>query len=160
MPSEHQSRDRAQPDERLTQWVGFSHSGQRYAVRARQLVGVVRGDSVTAVPQSDERFAGVLAWRGELLPVLRTECVLGPPTVPSDAILLLDCRGQTLALPVEKVSGAMDLTGDDALEEAQVPAGTPPHFPAVRRMGETLVAILDPDGLCDRHGALSAALVP
>jgi chemotaxis signal transduction protein len=120
---------------------------------------VLREARVTAVPQADQRLAGVLAWRGELLPVLRTECVLGPSTVPSDAILLLDCRGRTLALPVEKVSGAMDLPDDDVLDSAQAPTGTPLHFPAVRLVKETLVAILDPDGLCDGHGALSSSLV-
>ncbi|MBM4226932.1 MAG: chemotaxis protein CheW [Gammaproteobacteria bacterium] len=159
MPSEYEWRESAQPDARPGQWVGFSHAGQHYAVRARQLLGVLREASITAVPQGDERLAGVLAWRGDVLPVLKTECVLGPPTVPSDAILLLECRGRTLALPVEKVSGAIDLPDDDVLDSAQAPTGTPQHFPAVRLVEETLVAILEPDGLCDGHGALSPALL-
>jgi len=156
MPSERNSPRHAAAGARPTRWVGFVHGEQHYAIQARQLAGVLSHARVTAVPGADERLAGVLAHRGELLPVLKTERILGQDATHCDAILLLNCRGSTMALPVKKILGALELPGDDPTHAEQAPAGTPPCFPGVRLMGDAVVVIFDPDGLCAPDGTLLA----
>jgi len=154
MPSEHDAAQHAVACDRSSRWVSFLQGEQHYAIEARQLAGVLGESRITAVPGTDERIVGVLAHRGELLPVLKTERFLGQGAAHSGAILLLNCRGSTMALPVQKILGALELPEGESTHAEQAPVGTPAYFPGVRLVGEAVIVIFDPEGLCAPDGTL------
>lgn len=135
-------------------WVGFVHAGQRYAVDARHVLGVLQDLTVTSVPGAHDALLGVAPFRGEVVPVIETSRILDGGVQPCGNTFVLSCHGHKLALPVEKVLGALDLPAGEGLVDDLRLTGKHPYFSGVRLLDDALVVILAPDGLCDVDGKL------
>jgi purine-binding chemotaxis protein CheW len=133
--------------------VSFNIAGQRAAIKAGEVVEVVRAVLPTAVKHGPAILDGVINLRGQLVPVFSVAARLGfesRPADPADHFVVARAGARTVALRV-----------DGQAELLQLPEE------AVERTGEVLVTGSPiaglarlPDGVllvCDLTGFLSEA---
>lgn len=123
-------------------WVSFEHGGQRYAIRARQIMGVLNRVEITPMRGAPEGVLGIVAVDDELVPVLETSRVLDRMGARGfGATLVLNCQGLPIGLPIEILSEPFDLAADEAgqLESASGLA----RFLSRKKIDEAICFLLD-----------------
>lgn len=65
------------PAQESIEVLGFTISGERYAIESRFVFAVFRLEHLTLVPAADPPLVGLTAWRGELLTLLDLRVVTG-----------------------------------------------------------------------------------
>ncbi|MDF1564379.1 MAG: chemotaxis protein CheW [Deltaproteobacteria bacterium] len=120
-----------------------------FAIDARALREVLPAQPLTHLPDLPPWISGVIQLRSEILSVIDLGVWLqveGRDT-PSHLVILEGSRG-ALALAVEEVLGLRPLYEDELIDVAEAEAG---GRPAVTRMSQDLVSILDPRILLKRE---------
>ncbi len=128
----------------------FAVGGCLCAVDLHAVERVLRAAALTRTPEAPELLAGLLHFRGRLIPVYDLKTYLGcevRPLRPEDRLLLLATGGRRAALVADQVIGVAVLGEDQGLKTA------PPLFRlggVVRGMGKldgAAVLIFDTAGL-------------
>lgn len=57
----------------------FSIANERYAVRVREVKAILRTPRLACIPSRSSALRGIIAWRGELLPIFDLAELLGHP---------------------------------------------------------------------------------
>jgi purine-binding chemotaxis protein CheW len=95
----------------LRDMIVLAVDGSRYGIELRFVMEVVRNPSVAAVPNTPEIVAGVVNWRGHVLPVFDLGRLFGrPATGPGDTAVIIGLDEAEFAV----------LAGDD-IERASIP---------------------------------------
>lgn len=98
-------------------WLLAENDAIRFAVPAEAVSEMVSGAEITDLPFSGEHVSGIFIHAGKAVPVyLDAEAGFGRP---SGDLVLLDLKGELLALPVRKIAG---FSGPADVEDA---GGTP-----------------------------------
>ena len=130
-----------------------SAGGLRVALGVAQLEEVTEGRKVVPVPVAEPAMAGVTTLRGETVPVIALDRLLGvPPGREADVFVLVRAGGIRLCIAVED---AETLARGDVMP---LPAdGAMPWARAVLRDGDSLVPLLDLEALAERLAATGRA---
>lgn len=130
-----------------------SAAGLRVALGVAQLEEVTEGRKVVPVPVAEPAMAGVTTLRGETVPVIALNRLLGvPPMREADVFVLVRAGGIRLCIAVED---AETLARGDVMPLP--PDGAMPWARAVLRDGESLVPLLDLEALAERLAATGRA---
>jgi chemotaxis signal transduction protein len=123
----------------------------RYALSARQVAGVAPSMPLIRVPGGASRVAGLIAWRGEVMPVVdfRSEVERLAAAGPEPRLLMVRVgarfRGHTVAFPVHPLMTLHRPTGDDREEAGHGPK--PPFVASFFGVAGDRVALLNLDEL-------------
>ncbi|MBK6432207.1 chemotaxis protein CheW [Candidatus Amarolinea dominans] len=135
------------------QLVVFEVGQRAYALRVEQVIEVLRMVAIAPLPDTPPWLAGMLNFRGQVIPVMDLRTRLGAPRPQPDlntpimvvttgermAGLIADVVREVISLPVAAVRAPDTLTG-----QAQVVA-------TIARVRERLVALLDLERLLLTH---------
>jgi purine-binding chemotaxis protein CheW len=143
-------------------WVlAFDLAGQVYAVPVGDVVEVVRMVAVTPVPESPPWLAGVVDYRGRVIPVVDGRARFGLPRRAPELdtpIVVVAAGGQPVGLVVDQAREVLELPERDLAPAGAGLTGAPGGaglVTAVARPGRPLVLLLDTARLA--AGAASAA---
>lgn len=82
----------------------FARGAARFALPEALARGVVPAPKITRVPSAPASVSGLLAWRGEVLPVLEP-CGEGALALLPAAVVIADAPAGPIALAVDEISG-------------------------------------------------------
>jgi purine-binding chemotaxis protein CheW len=105
----------------------FTRSGRDFAISVSAAHEVLTGEPATSVPQAPAALVGVLNFRGEVLPLVQLDTLLGMPSRPysaTDQIVVLSSEELDIGLVVDRVR---DVRAIDPTEITQCPNGGPAH---------------------------------
>jgi purine-binding chemotaxis protein CheW len=143
------ARLRARPARLEQDYCVFTRSGRDFAVSVSAAHEVVAGKAVTQVPQAPVALIGVVNLRGEVLPLLQLDSLLGMPPQPYSAgsqIVVVSSNDVDVGLLVDRVR---DVRAIDAREITPCPTGEPGHRLCCGdwRSPTDIVAVLDAEKL-------------
>lgn len=128
--------------------VVFLLAGRRYAVEVTRVLRVERMVTLTPFPKAPEIVAGVVDYRGELVPVMNVRRRFGllerSPTA-GDQLLLLRTERRVVAFPVDTVEPARAVSAAEIAAPERVVPGLEWVRGIVRLPGEGLVFVHDID---------------
>lgn len=135
-------------------WVlTFRVEAVEHALPVRDVVEVVRMVALTPVPAASPWVAGVLNYRGRVVPVVDTRTRLGRPRRepdPSTPIVVIEAGAAAAGLIVDEALDVLPLpaTSVEPAGGSEQAYGPVAH---VARTGERLILLLDAAGLCAEH---------
>jgi len=132
--------------------------GGRYAFDAALVAEVVRLGPLTRLPAAPPFLPGVFTHRGEVLPVLDVNALLGRPPVPlrgATRAAIVRSGRWTVAVVAEAVEGLVAATGFEA--PPAEPSGPGEFLSAVARDARGELAVLDLARLVEAARARSVA---
>ena len=114
------------PTGSVWQCVVFRLEGQRYALDLSQVERVVSMVAVSPLPKTPAVVAGVINYRGSVVPVLDLRPRFGFPRHESgltDHLLLGRTARRMLALPVDEVLGVTEVAVEDTIAPSTLVPG-------------------------------------
>ena len=106
----------------------FARSGRDFAVSVSAAHEVLAGEAATPVPQAPAALVGVLNLRGEVLPLVQLDSLLGMPARPyavgNQIVVVSSAAIGDVGLVVDRVR---DVRSIDPKEVAACPTGEPGH---------------------------------
>lgn len=130
--------------------VGFRVDGREHALPAANVVEVVRMVASTPLPEAPDWVAGVINFRGRVIPLVDVRARLGAP--PRDAhlatpIIVVAAGDSTAGMVVDEVVEVLTVSGGgwSPLEAGGTPGSA---VAGVTRAGDRLIVVLDPERLC------------
>lgn len=131
--------------------VEFALGGERYAIGADTVREIVTGAVMTSLPAASARLSGMMALRGEWIPVLHLAHWLNPGSARqpgSTTTLVLDQVANLMAINVDHVLGIQDVALSDLMDLPRTYAhGDAQRFSHVYSSDGHPVAIINPDQL-------------
>ncbi len=127
----------------------FALDREEYGIPVTQVREVIRVHDITRVPQVPAHIRGVTNLRGRILAVVEIRTRLGLPeavVTPSSRVVVVDVRGRTLGLLVDRVSQVTKVPADSVTPppEEVVTAETD-FLTGVARWDSRLIMLLDLD---------------
>lgn len=138
-------------------YLQFQLGEDRYALAAREVVEVLPLRRLKQIPEAPQWVAGLLAHRGQMIPVLDlSHRVLGRPalTRSSTRLVLVHFAVQpgrpaaVLGLILEQASNTLRLP-DEAFQASGLEAAQPAYLGPVQEHGTRLIQRIEVDGLLD-----------
>ncbi len=123
--------------------------GRLFGIDTRQIREVLGPRKVQSVPLAPAFLAGILAYRGEVLPAVDLRCLLGlPPHPEKGSLLVLDGGGTPFGLLVDRVGGVVEVEAKTlAANPITLDASSKTFFRGAYRVPEGLLVQLDADRL-------------
>lgn len=116
---------------------------EQYALPVADVLEVAELGDVTPVPGADPAVIGVRNRRGQVLPIVDLQAVLGLPRAPAlERIVIIERDGRVAGLAVETVADVERLP--DASEEADAP-----HLAGASLVDGGLVGVVDVGSVLD-----------
>ncbi len=127
--------------------------GRLFGIDTRQIREVLGLRTVQAVPLAPAFLAGILAYRGEVLPAVDLRCLLGlPPHREKGCLLVLDGGGNPFGLLVDRVGGVVEVEAKTvAANPTTLAASSKDLFRGAYRVPQGLLVQLDADRLRPQH---------
>jgi chemotaxis-related protein WspB len=140
----------------------FSLQGDRYALSVHEVVEVLPLRRCKALPEAPAWVAGLLEYRGELVPVIDLSARASgrPATELASTRLVLVCykpAGRVLGLILEKATDTLRLPAS-GFRESSVAVASAAYLGAVQHQQQGLIQRIDVDGLLPAD--VSALLFP
>ena len=129
------------------QYIVVKIDNEQFGINIKYIDNIVRLQSITRVPMSQEYFKGVINLRGEILPVMSIRRKLGlVDDVFGDKtrIIIAKVDNATVGIIVDEVKEVVTLE-DDSLENINYgnQEDITSYISAVGKKGEELISILD-----------------
>lgn len=129
------------------QYIVVKIDSEQFGINIKYIDNIVRLQSITRVPMSQEYFKGVINLRGEILPVMSIRRKLGlADDVFGDKtrIIIAKVDNATVGIIVDEVKEVVTLE-DDSLENINYgnQDDITSYISAVGKKGEELISILD-----------------
>ena len=129
------------------QYIVVKIDSEQFGINIKYIDNIVRLQSITRVPMSQEYFKGVINLRGEILPVMSIRRKLG---LADDVfgvktrIIIAKVDNATVGIIVDEVKEVVTLE-DDSLENINYgnQDDITSYISAVGKKGEELISILD-----------------
>jgi purine-binding chemotaxis protein CheW len=87
--------------------------GDRHlGINILDIVEIIRMVAINSIPESSEEIAGVVNYRGEIMPIINLWTLLGqetPKILPDMGIVVLSCEEQVFGMVVEEIRGVEDI---------------------------------------------------
>jgi purine-binding chemotaxis protein CheW len=129
----------------LNQYVAFFLGEQQYALPLTTVERVVRMVEVTPLPKAPEVVLGVIAFQGNIIPVMSMRKRFGllePETSLSDQLIVADTAVRRVALVVNSVTGVLVRTVEEVTEAEKIVPGAQ-YVEGITRLGGGIVFIHD-----------------
>ena len=100
----------------LLELIAFELAGERYAIETRFVIDLLRSAEIALLPGVEPPLLGLVAWRGELLPLLDLHRILGLTTdgaAPSRHFVVLGDDRPAFAVEVDAPLELHDLPRSD-----------------------------------------------
>jgi purine-binding chemotaxis protein CheW len=127
----------------------FALDREEYGIPVTQVREVIRVDGITRVPQVPAHIRGVTNLRGRILAVVEVRTRLGlseAVITPASRIVVVDLRGRTLGLLVDRVSQVTKVPADSvAPPPEEVVTAETDFLTGVARWESRLIMLLDLD---------------
>lgn len=131
------------------QWVLFSLGEEEYAVVATQVQEIVRGTSITPIPNMPHFVKGICHLRGKIVPILDLKNrfgIQGEADAAKARIIVAHLDAQLVGFSVDSVTGVLHIA-PSSVEE--VPASLPKvdveYIHGVAKLPNRLVLLLNLD---------------
>lgn len=129
------------------QLVTFHVHDMRIGVDIKSVVEVLALTPISRIPAAPEFLAGVIHWRGHIVPVLSLRKRLGLPPDSFDAhsrIVLTTVGNEIVGMIVDRTNAIVKTAALDVQSPARAMAGAlADFFQGVVRIGEELVMLID-----------------
>ena len=125
--------------------VVFAIDPHRFAVRAGQVLEVVRAVAVAALPSAPRVVEGVINYRGRIVPVLDIRSRFGLPERPLDPrqhFVVAEAGPRVVALRVDRAEELLSVPSE-AIEPASHTAPGSQYAEGVARLADGLIVIHD-----------------
>lgn len=137
------------PTSPVFQCVVFRLEGQRYAIDLSQVERVVSMVAVSPLPKTPAVVAGVINYRGSVVPVLDLRPRFGFPRREfrlTDHLLLARTTRRMLALPVDEVLGVNEVPVEDTFDPSTLLPGAG-YVTGIAALADGLLFIHDLEAL-------------
>ena len=88
--------------------------GDRHlGINISDIVEIIRMVAINSIPESSDEVAGVVNYRGNIMPILNLWTMLGqetPKISPEMGIVILSCEDQVFGMVAEEIRGVEDIT--------------------------------------------------
>ena len=129
------------------QYIVVKIDNEQFGINIKYIDNIVRLQSITRVPMSQEYFKGVINLRGEILPVMSIRKKLGladDTFADKTRIIIAKVDNATVGIIVDEVKEVVTLE-DDSLENINYgnQDDITSYISAVGKKGDELISILD-----------------
>jgi len=110
----------------LNQYVAFFLGEQQYALPLTTVERVVRMVEVTPLPKAPEVVLGVIAFQGNIIPVMSMRKRFGlpePGTSLTDQLIVANTATRSVALVVNSVTGVLERTTEEVTQAEKIVPG-------------------------------------
>jgi|SRR5579859_1740605 len=128
------------------QFLVFRLDDRRYALRLTQVHQVVRSVDYTPIPSAPEIVLGIIDFRGEILPLLKTGNRFGHADRPvrlEDQFIIARTARRTVALLVDEVNEVVALPSERIIAATGVIRDSVPKIQGVAQFDDGLILIHD-----------------
>jgi chemotaxis signal transduction protein len=141
------------------EYLCFLLSGEPYSLRISKIKEIMKPRELTFVPKSPPEMKGVLALRGEMIPVINLKRLLsfeqGTDSTPNDLLkprIVVVFRGENkIGLYVDGIQGVIRLNEDEFRDPSSVQGHKDHKFvQALGKLDRAFVIVLDVDEIFDR----------
>jgi purine-binding chemotaxis protein CheW len=128
------------------QIVVFALSAEEYALPIENVQEIIRYAEPRAVASPEPSIRGVISLRGRIVPVVDLALRLGLVAEPADEqkIVIVELDGGTVGVVVDDVEEVLTI---DASQLDEIPGANSDAIDAIAKLGDRLVALLNPDRL-------------
>jgi purine-binding chemotaxis protein CheW len=128
------------------QIVVFALSAEEYALPIENVQEIIRYAEPRAVASPEPSIRGLISLRGKIVPVVDLALRLGLVAEPADEqkIVIVELDGGTVGVVVDDVEEVLTI---DASQLDEVPGASSDAIDAIAKLGDRLVALLNPDRL-------------
>lgn len=137
--------------------VAFRLGGEVCAVDILAVEEVVSPERLHPIPDAPRRLLGILALRGEMVPVLDVAAALDLGDDPARGcdVLILDYAGHRVGVATDGVRGTRTLAGGALRPPPSGEGRTERFLIGVASLEEALVSLIDPDEIIAELDTLS-----
>lgn len=145
------------PEKTGKQHIGFRIHEDEFLMPMEPVREILMPPTITFVPRSDPMLEGIIALRGEIMPVLNLRRILGFPrghTVATTRVIIVRTEADGLGVIVDDITEFVWLSEAEIENVEQSVFGAP--FSGVTGTGEKMRAIIDVAKLVKRFSATGA----
>ncbi|MDG5470725.1 chemotaxis protein CheW [Jeotgalibacillus sp. ET6] len=131
-------------------YVVFASGNEEYAIKIESILSIEKDENRTPLPHLPSYMIGITSVRGDLLPVLDFEKILGQPEgneSPQAKILVLKTDNLLLALRVKEASEILDLPAASIKELGLIAYSEANYFTGIAQAGDRLITVVDPGAM-------------
>jgi purine-binding chemotaxis protein CheW len=130
-----------------TRFLILSLAGENYAVPITRLLEITASHGIHKDPNLTEMFEGKFEFRGKMIPVLNIKKVFKIPGTAGTTLLVVKSGKGVLGILVDAVTEILDTPQKPVPMPKGVVNPSMPYYSGVLRHKDTLVVLLNEDGL-------------
>ncbi|MGD7045515.1 chemotaxis protein CheW [Jeotgalibacillus proteolyticus] len=131
-------------------YVVFASGNEEYAVKIESILSIEKDEHRTPLPHLPSYMIGITNVRGDLLPVLDFEKILGQPEgneLTQAKILVLKTDNLLLALRVTEAREILDIPAASIKELGLIAYSKAKYFTGIAQAGDRLITVVDPGAM-------------
>ncbi len=128
------------------QYIVVNIGNEQYGINIQYIDNIVRNQTITRVPKTQEYYKGVINLRGEIIPVMSVRLKLGlEPDVFSDKtrIIIVKVEGATIGIIVDAVREVVTLEESDTEKISRTNDSASTYISGIGKRGDELISLLD-----------------
>lgn len=128
------------------QYIVVNIGNEQYGINIQYIDNIVRNQTITRVPKTQEYYKGVINLRGEIIPVMSVRLKLGlEPDVFSDKtrIIIVKVEGATIGIIVDAVREVVTLEESDTEKISRTNDSASIYISGIGKRGDELISLLD-----------------
>ncbi|MDD5827598.1 MAG: chemotaxis protein CheW [Lachnospira sp.] len=128
------------------QYIVVNIGNEQYGINIQYIDNIVRNQTITRVPKTQEYYKGVINLRGEIRPVMSVRLKLGlEPDVFSDKtrIIIVKVEGATIGIIVDAVREVVTLEESDTEKISRTNDSASAYISGIGKRGDELISLLD-----------------
>ncbi|MCI6163990.1 MAG: chemotaxis protein CheW [Lachnospira sp.] len=128
------------------QYIVVNIGNEQYGINIQYIDNIVRNQTITRVPKTQEYYKGVINLRGEIIPVMSVRLKLGlEPDVFSDKtrIIIVKVEGATIGIIVDAVREVVTLEESDTEKISRTNDSASAYISGIGKRGDELISLLD-----------------
>ena len=128
------------------QYIVVNIGNEQYGINIQYIDNIVRNQTITRVPKTQEYYNGVINLRGEIIPVMSVRLKLGlEPDVFSDKtrIIIVKVEGATIGIIVDAVREVVTLEESDTEKISRTNDSASAYISGIGKRGDELISLLD-----------------
>lgn len=140
-------------DEQKGKYMTFKSGNEYFGLGIQYVNEIIKFQSVTAIPETEEYIKGLINLRGKVIPVIDVRLRFKqPPMEYNDrtCIIVINVRNMMVGLIVEKIAEVVEIKDENILPPPSIGRVEKAHNKyvyGIGKVGDAVKLLLDPDKL-------------